>query len=42
MIEPWISVERVAEHLDVTRDSIYRWIEAKGFPSRKLSMLSRQ
>ena len=25
--EPWVSVDQIAEHLGVTRDSIYRWIE---------------
>ena len=39
MIEPWISVERIAEHLGVTRDSIYRWIEAKGLPAQKIGRL---
>ena len=39
MIEPWISVERIAEHLGVTRDSIYRWIEAKGLPAHKIGRL---
>jgi excisionase family DNA binding protein len=39
MIEPWISVERIAEHLGATRDSIYRWIEAKGLPAHKIGRL---
>lgn len=26
--EPWVSVDQIAEHLGVTRDSIYRWIES--------------
>ena len=30
MSEPWVSVEQLAEHLGVTRDSIYRWIDRKG------------
>lgn len=24
--ELWVSVDQIAEHLGVTRDSIYRWI----------------
>ena len=28
--EPWVSVEDVAKHLSVAKDSIYRWIEHKG------------
>ncbi|MCB1590462.1 MAG: helix-turn-helix domain-containing protein, partial [Xanthomonadales bacterium] len=30
MAERWVSVEQIAEHLGVTRDSIYRWIDRKG------------
>lgn len=36
MNEPWISVEQIAEHLGVTRDSIYRWTDAKGLPAHKI------
>lgn len=32
--EPWVDVERVADHLAVTRNIIYRWIKQKRFPSR--------
>jgi len=39
MNEPWVSVEQVAEHLGVTRDSIYRWIESKGMPAHKIGRL---
>ena len=39
MNEPWISVEQIAEHLGVTRDSIYRWIDAKGLPAHKIGRL---
>lgn len=39
MNEPWVSVEQIALHLGVTRDSIYRWIESKGLPSHKIGRL---
>ncbi|WP_084612601.1 helix-turn-helix domain-containing protein [Pseudogulbenkiania sp. MAI-1] len=39
MSEPWISVEQMAEHLGVTRDSIYRWIDTKGLPAHKIGRL---
>lgn len=39
--EHWVSVDRVAAHLDVTRDSIYRWIERKGFPAHRVGRLLR-
>lgn len=29
----WLSVEEIAEHLGVTKDSVCRWIERKGLPA---------
>lgn len=37
--EPWVSVEEVANHLGVAKDSIYRWIEARGLPARRVGRL---
>ena len=37
--EPWVSVDEVARHLDVARDSVYRWIEARGLPAHKIGRL---
>jgi len=39
MSEPWVSVEDVARHLGVVRDSVYRWIEAKGLPAHRIGRL---
>ena len=39
MTEPWVSVEDVAKHLGVVKESVYRWIEAKGLPAQKLGKL---
>lgn len=39
MTEPWLSVEQIAEHLGVTRDSIYRWIDRKGLPAHRVGRL---
>nr|WP_298158380.1 helix-turn-helix domain-containing protein [Ferrovum sp.] len=39
MSEPWSSVEQIAEHLGVTRDSIYRWINSKGLPAHRIGRL---
>lgn len=39
MTEPWVSVEQVAEHLGVTRDSIYRWIDRKHLPAHRVGRL---
>ncbi|MDH4394617.1 MAG: helix-turn-helix domain-containing protein [Limnobacter sp.] len=37
--EPWVSVDLIAGHLGVTRDSIYRWIERKGLPAHRVGRL---
>lgn len=37
--EPWVSVDNVAAHLGVRKDSIYRWIESRGLPARKIGKL---
>jgi excisionase family DNA binding protein len=39
--EPWVDVERVAAHLAVTRDVIYRWIKQRDFPARRVGRLFR-
>ncbi|MDP3375329.1 MAG: excisionase family DNA-binding protein, partial [Hydrogenophaga sp.] len=37
--EPWLSVDQIAEHLGVTRDSIYRWIDRKNLPAHRVGRL---
>jgi len=39
--EKWVSVEGVTDHLDVTKDTIYRWIKDRKFPSHKAGNLLR-
>ena len=39
MPEPWVSVDKVAAHLDVAKDSVYRWIENKGLPAHRMGRL---
>jgi excisionase family DNA binding protein len=39
MPEPWVSADEVANHLGVAKDSVYRWIEAKGLPSHRVGRL---
>jgi len=36
--EPWVSLDEIAEHLGVSRDTVYRWIE-RGLPAHKLGRL---
>ncbi len=37
--EPWVSVDDVAAHLGVAKDSVYRWIESKRMPAHKIGKL---
>ena len=39
MREPWVSVDEVAKHLGVAKDTVYRWIEAKGLPAHRIGRL---
>jgi excisionase family DNA binding protein len=34
--ERWVTVDDVAAHLGVTRDSIYRWMSSKGLPAHRV------
>jgi len=35
----WLSVEEIADHLGVKRDTIYKWIDRKSLPAHKVSSL---
>lgn len=39
MTEPWASTDDVTAHLGVAKDSVYRWIDAKGLPAHKIGKL---
>lgn len=39
MTEPWVSVDQVASHLGIARDTVYRWIEAKSLPAQRVGRL---
>ena len=39
--EGWVGVAEVAVHLQVTRDSIYRWVDSKGLPAHRVGRLLR-
>lgn len=34
--ERWVTVDDVAAHLRVTRDTVYRWMNAKSLPAHRL------
>lgn len=37
--ERWLSVEEIAAHLGIKRDTIYKWIERKEMPAHKVGTL---
>jgi excisionase family DNA binding protein len=39
--ERWVGVEEVATHLGVARDTVYRWVESRGLPARRVGRLLR-
>ena len=39
--EGWVGIADVAAHLSVGRDSIYRWVDTKDFPARRVGRLLR-
>lgn len=39
--EGWVNIGEVAAHLSVGKDSIYRWIDTRGFPARRVGRLLR-
>ncbi len=39
MEDRWLSVDEVAAYLGVKRDTIYKWIERKNMPAKKVGRL---
>jgi excisionase family DNA binding protein len=39
MSERWVSVQEVADHLGVNKDTIYKWIEARDMPAHRVGRL---
>ena len=38
-VEPWYSVEEIAKHLGVSKETIYRWLERKTIPAHRMGKL---
>ena len=34
--EPWVTLEAIAKHLEVSADTVHRWIRAKRIPVHKV------
>ena len=39
--EQWVSVDQVAQHLNVKPDTVYKWLERKVMPAHKVGRLWR-
>lgn len=39
MSEAWLSVEDIAEHLGVSKDTVYTWVAKKDMPAHKVGRL---
>ena len=37
--EPWVSVDAVAKHLGIAKDTVYRWIDSRGLPAHRIGRL---
>lgn len=38
-LQPWLSVEGIAEYLGVSKEPIYRWLERKKIPACRIGKL---
>ena len=36
MTERWLSVDEIAAHLGIGRETVYRWIDQKGLPAHRM------
>ncbi|MDN4186171.1 MAG: helix-turn-helix domain-containing protein [Dehalococcoides mccartyi] len=39
MEDRWLSVDQIADHLGIKRDTVYRWIEERQMPGHKIGRL---
>ncbi len=39
MSDRWRSVDEIAEHLGVSKDTVYTWVNVKGLPGHKIGRL---
>jgi len=37
--EPWVSLEEIAVHLGVSKDTVHRWIRNREMPAHKVGRL---
>jgi len=34
--EAWVSIDAIARHLDVSKDTVYRWLDHREMPGHKV------
>jgi len=39
MNDRWISIKEIAEHLGVSKDTIYRWLSERSMPGHRIGKL---
>lgn len=39
--EPWVGIAEVAAHLQVSKDTVYRWVDTQGLPGHRVGRLFR-
>ena len=39
--ESWFGIAEISDHLRVTRDTVYRWVDSKGLPAHRVGWLPR-
>lgn len=35
-VEPWLSVEEIADHLKISKETVYRWLEKGKIPAHRV------
>lgn len=38
-VERWLSVEEIASHLGISKETVYRWLDKKKIPSHRIGRL---
>jgi excisionase family DNA binding protein len=39
MAERWISVDEIAQHLGIKKDTVYKWVRTRNMPAHKVGRL---
>lgn len=39
MSDRWLSVEEIAQHLGIKKDTVYKWVKSRRMPSHKIGRL---